>query len=323
MHSKDTMHSKQITAALALLAVPALSFGQAQEAPKTTPKARTGQVDTQEQKAPHFATVSKVIGMDVLARATANGERKDVADVRDFVVDGATGAVTQVILSSGGVGSVGDTLRMRPFGDLRFDRTDPKAPKIWLDVTEADFDASAKLTKEALDAYGCKAIAAAHGSNATRLREAGAKTQPKDGKSADGHMSLLMLASELDDFDVRTAVGSVGEDSDSMVGESLGSVDEAWIDCSAGKISFLTLQHNKRSVVLPMGALVVNTDTDKKTLFCETACTVEQLAAAPAIDEKANLTLDNADFRKSVTEYFARIKPTPVGESSVSRNGRE
>ena len=325
MHSKQfSAHSKQLTAALALLAAPALSFAQAQEVP-TAPKARVGQNAAQEQKTPHFATVSKLIGMDVLARATANGERKDVGDVHDFVVDGATGSVTQVIVSSGGVGSLGDTLRMRPFSDLRFDRTDPKAPKIWLDVTEADFDASAELTKEALDAYGSKAIAAAHKGDEARVREAGAKTQPKAGQRADGHMStsMLMLASEFDDLDVRAMGGSVDEDGASMTGESIGSIDEAWIDCSAGKVAYLTLDHNKRLVVLPMAALVPTVNMEEKTLVCQTRCTLEQLAAAPAIDEKANLTLDNADFRKSVTEYYARLKSTPVGESSVSRSGRD
>lgn len=316
------MHSKHITAAFALLAAPALSFAQAQEVP-TAPKARAGQAVAQDQKAPHFATASKLIGMDILARATTNGERKDIGDVRDFVVDGATGKLTQVIVSSGGVGSLGDTLRLRPFSDLRFDRTDPKAPKIWLDVTEADFDASAKLTKEALDAYGCKAIAEAHLGHQTRVREANAKTQPKDGAIADGHMSLLMLASELDDFDVRAMAGSVDENGASMAGESVGSVQDAWIDCSAGSIAYVTVEHNKRSVVLPMASLAPIADTEKKTLYFETPCTVAQLAAAPAIDEKANLTLDNADFRKSITEYHGRIKPTPIGESTARSSGRE
>jgi hypothetical protein len=318
------MHSKHITAALALLAAPTLSFGQAQDVPKA-PKARDGQVATQVDKAPHFATASKLIGMDVLGRATTNGERKDIGDVRDFVVDGATGKVTQVIVSSGGVGSLGDSLRLRPFSDLKFDRTDPKSPKIWLDVTEADFDASAKLTKEALDAYSCKAIAEAHAGHQTRVREANANTQPKDDVIADGHMSLLMLASELDDFDVRTLADSVNQKRDSMAFESVGSVEEAWIDCAAGTVAYVTVEHNNRSVALPMTSLVPTADTEKKTLFFQTPCTIAQLAAAPAIDEKANLTLDNADFRKSVTEYHARIKPTPIGQSSPASgsNGRE
>jgi hypothetical protein len=207
-----------------------------------------------------------------------------------------------------------------------FDRTDLKAPKLWLDVTEADFDASAKLTKEALDAYSSKAIAEAHAGHQTRVREANANTQPKDGVIADGHMSMLMLASELDDFDVRTLASSADQERDSITGESVGSVQEAWIDCAAGTVAYVTVEHNKRSVALPMTSLVPTADMEKKTLFFQTPVTVAQLAAAPAIDEKANLTLDNADFRKSITEYFARIKSTPIGESSsasVGSRGRE
>jgi len=319
-YSEEIMQSKHITAAFALLAAPSLSFAQAQEVPKA-PKARAGQVAAQNEKAPHFASASKLIGMDVLARATTDGERNDIGDVRDFVVDGATGKVTQVIVSSGGVGSIGDSLRLRPFSDLRVDRTDPTAPKLWLDVTEADFDASAKLTKEALDAYSCKTIAAAHLGHKTNAREASANAQPKDGVIADGHMSMLMLASELDDFDVRAMAGSDVEKGDSVVGESIGSVEEAWIDCSTGSVAYVTLQHNKRSVVVPMTSLTPMADTQKKTLYFETPCTLAHLAAAPAVDEKANLTLDNADFRKSITEYYGRIKSTPIGESSAANAG--
>jgi sporulation protein YlmC with PRC-barrel domain len=312
-HSKDNMQSKQFTAALALLTVPALSFVYAQE-PATAPRARAGQSTVKEAKDAHFATASKLIGQDVLGRATTNGERKDIGDVRDFIVDGASGAVTHVIVSSGGVGSLGDTLRSLPFADLRFDRTDPKQPKVWLDVTEADFDALGKITNESLDVYRCKTIAEAHLGHQSRVREAGAKVAPKDGVIADGHLSLIMLASELDDFDVRALIGSVDEKGDSMAGESVGSVHEAWIDCSAGKVAYLTLEHNRRFVALPMASLVPAVDMEKKTIFFETPCTVLQLAAAPALDEKASLTFDNADFRKSITEYFAGVKPTPIGE---------
>lgn len=309
------MRSKNISFALALITLPSFAFGLAQDAADTK-KGGTTNSEAQEHKTPHFASASQLIGMNVWSRGIDDKSREDVGDIRDYVVDGKTGTLTHVVVSSGGVGSIGDTLRRMPYSALQFDVTDPKEMKVWVDMKHEDFKALPAIEKSVLAPYAGKAIAETRIAERAKAREANAPKAKGDVATVRLPEVSAMLVSELDDLDLRAGRGSVDAAGEAIDGKSVGSIHEAWIDCFAGKVAYLTVEHNGRQVVVPMAAMSAFVDYDDKSLYFETPCSMLTLATAPAIDEKENLTLQNAAFRATIDSFYAKLDGKPVGEPS-------
>jgi sporulation protein YlmC with PRC-barrel domain len=315
------MHTKTISYALALITLPTLTLGlpQSSEAPQ---KQRALQDQSSESATPHFASASKLIGTDVWSEIHSDGSRTDLGNIRDYVVEAKSGTLTHVIVSSGGIGTIGDTLRKIPYSALSFDFADPKVTKVIMDMKSEEFKALPTIEKSELSPFACKGIAEAR--IAERKGARNAKT-PKDKEAVEaGYNPDLspMLASELDDMDVRASHGSMNAEGIVIDGSSVGSIHEAWIDCAAGKVAYLTFEHNKRQLVIPMSSMVAYVDHDTKSMYFATPCSMLNLATAPAIDVEENLTLANADFRKAVHEFYAELAKAGVGNPSKSSSAR-
>lgn len=302
------MKCNQLTTAFLILGLPSLAFAGAQQPgspPKQQPQQQTPRAAATDEVA-SFATVSKLIGANVWSRAKADGDRDDLADVKDFVVDAQTGKIDFVILSSGGLGSLGDSLRRVNFADLQFEHTSDDECKITVNHSEDEFDRIAKIEEKELEPYSAKAVAASF-----KDRQAGAREAAGDKKAgvreAQMRASGAILASELDDFDVRTAMAAYDAEGKPVQADKLGSIDEAWINTTSGKLEYLTFDYEDRMLVFPHRALVSHVDADGKGLYF-VAPAADRLKVAPAFDEEKNWDLKNSEFVETVNRFYGEMK---------------
>jgi hypothetical protein len=295
------MKCNKITTAILISALPSLAFAAAQQ-PVSPPTQERDARDVQTQDVAYYATVSKLIGANVWSRADGDGKREDMADINDFIVDAENGKVDFVILSSGGVGSVGDSLRRVNFSDLRFDHSGEEC-KVTMETSEEEFDRIAKIEEKSLEPYRAKTVAASFRERLASAREAVGEKQNADVREAQMRTSGAILASELDDFDVRAAMASYGADGKAVKSDKLGSIDEAWINTETGKIEYLTFEHESRKLVFPHRALVSHIDADDNAIFF-VAPAAERLTAAPAFDDAKKWDLKNVEFRRTVDAYY-------------------
>lgn len=318
------MKCNQITTAFLILGLPTLALASVQQ-PGSPPKQQpqTPRTATTEEVAT-YATVSKLIGANVWSRADAEGDRDDIADIKDFVVDAESGKVDFVILSSGGIGSLGDSLRRVNFADLRIEHTGDDECKVTMDKTEDEFDRIAKIDDDALELYSAKAVAASFKDRQAGAREASGDKKTTGAREGQMRASGAILASELDDFDVRATMTSYDGEGKPLQADSLGSIDEAWINTSSGKLEYLTFDHAGRMLVFPHRALVSHVDSDGEGLYF-VAPAADRLAAAPAFDEDKNWNLRNSEFRDTINRFYGEMKAEAketIEEIRRSGNGK-
>jgi len=297
------MKCNQLTTAILMVGLPALTFAAPQQpgsAPKQEPARPAATTDVA-----YYAPVSKLIGANVWSRAGADGgDRKDLADINDFIVDAETGKVDFVILSSGGVGKLGDNLRRVNYSDLKITHEPDGDCKVMMEVSEDDFGKIAKIEEKSLEPYKAKTVAAsARGQAGTR--EAAGDKPAAGAREAQMRASGAILASELDDFDVRAAVMSYDADGKPVKSDKLGSIDEAWLNTQTGKIEYLTFENKDRKLVFPHRVLMSHVDGEAKSIYF-VAPPADRLATAPAIDDSKKLDLRNAEFRRTVDTYYAK-----------------
>lgn len=299
------MKCNTLTTAVLILGIPSLTFAAAQTPGTAPPKQDTTARPATSDDVATYASVSKLIGANVWSRAEAGGDRDDLADIKDFIVDAETGKVDFVILSSGGVGSVGDSLRRISFSDLRFEHdADKDECKVMVELGEAEFDRIAKIEEDSLDPYRAKTVAASFRDRQAGTREGSGDKQDAGVRDAQMRASGAILASELDDFEVRVAPASFDNDGKAVETDKLGSIDEAWINTETGKVEYLTFDYKDRMLVFPVRALVTHAEADGKGLFF-LAPAADRLAAAPAFDEAKKWDLKNAEFRQNVDRFYA------------------
>jgi len=300
------MKHQQLTTALLLLSVPSLAFAAVQEE-----RPRTDFVQDSDSKRadknPMYASVSELIGKDVWSRADASDEsdRDDIADIRDFVIESETGRISGVILSSGGIGSIGDTLRRVEFSQLRFIHEKDGECKVWMDTTEDAFSKLASIKNDTLDPFRCKAIVAGYRDMQGRAQEAG--SGEATGKAREAHTRAMntMLASECDDLEMRACGGCVDENGKSIEGQDMGNIDEAWVNLSSGEIEYVTFEYNDRMIVIPAAMLKSQVDVEDEVVYIVSPIKNTLMASAPSIDDdKKGMTLRDADFRTRVATYY-------------------
>lgn len=313
------MKCNQLTTAILMVGLPSLTFAAPQQpgsAPKQEPARPAATTDVA-----YYAPVSKLIGANVWSRADAGGDRDDLADINDFIVDAETGKVDFVVLSSGGVGKVGDNLRRVPFSDLHITHEADGECKVGMELSEDEFGKIAKIEEKSLEPYKAKAVAASARDKATAREAAGDKPAPGAAREGQMRASGAILASELDDFDVRAAMMTYDSEGKPVKSDKLGSIDEAWLNTSTGKIEYLTFEHKDRKLVFPHRVLVSHVDADEKAIYF-VAPSAERLVTAPAFDDSKKWDLRNAEFRRTVDAYYVKDGAAEKARGGASGNSK-
>lgn len=308
-----------LTTAIMIVGLPSLTFAAAQQPgapPKQERDARTATTDD----GAYYAAVSKLIGANVWSRPDTDGDRDDLADINDFIVDAESGKVDFVILSSGGIGSVGDSLRRVNFSDLTIEHTEGDECKVMMNLSEDEFGRIAKVEEKSLEPYRAKTVAASFRDRQTKAREAAGKEATAGVREAQMRATGAILASELDDFDVRASMHTYDADGKPIESEKFGSVDEAWINIKTGKLEYLTLDYKDRMVVFPHRALISHVDVDGKQLYFVAPVAADRLMQAPAFDEAKNWNLRNEEFRQTIDKFYV-TKNGDVGRVGGESSG--
>jgi hypothetical protein len=297
------MKCNQLTAAMLIAGFPSLAFAAAQQ-PGSTPKQEHDTRAVSAGDAAYYAPVSKLIGANVWSRPDSDGDRDDLADVNDLVVDAESGKIDFVILSSGGVGSLGDSLRRVNFSDLTIEHTDGDECKIMMNLGEDEFDRIAKIEEKSLEPYRAKTVAASFRDREAKPREASGTQGTTGVREGQMRATGAILASELDDFDVRVSMAAFDAEGKRVESDKLGSIDEAWVNTKTGKLEYLTLDYKDRMVVFPHRALISHVDVDGKQIYFVAPVAADRLLQAPAFDESKNWNLRNEEFRRTIDKFY-------------------
>ncbi|QDV09089.1 PRC-barrel domain protein [Planctomycetes bacterium Poly30] len=262
-----------------------LLFGGLAFAQETSKQDMARDMVNSDAKSTNFHRDSEIIGMDLWTTvATEDGEKVDIGDIRDFVVDSKSGRISHVVISSGGVGSVGDTLRPITWDQIKWSENEDGEKVAMVDMSEKAFDAIAEFDAEKINMM-----------NTARPVDASA------GKDKKMVASTNHLCSDIAELDV---YGPGEEDSFTSIGECV-------INCDTGTIAYLTLEANDETYLIPFSAFQIQPISGEEAgeediEFAAWAPHGEEaLKAAPTIDEDTKMTAQNPTFRKTVDSFYA------------------
>lgn len=227
----------------------------------------------------------------------AGEERTDLGDLRDLVLDPKTGKISHVIVSSGGVGDLGDTLRALPAGAVKITLDDDGDPAAHVTMSKAEFEGYPEITREDVGKLLQRQRRAVE-AGAERSRQAGgAELSVLDRKD----MAPFHFSSALADL----GVYAPGAD------EAAGEVGEVMVDWNRKMVSFVTFEHEDRTLVLPFAAVRVHAvnaddveDEADRVYGVRLPRTLEDLGAAPYLDAEQGFELSNPDFVKRVRAFY-------------------
>lgn len=263
----------------------------------------------------NFHRDDEILSMDLWTMA--DGDKEDLGDIDDFVIDSANGAITHVIISSGGIGSLGDTLRAISWDDIQ-----------WSEDEEGDRLASVKHTEEefeaipAFDKKDVKSLVGRGAVEAAAKRLEGAKKgmDEKTGSQATAAARAAAmkgarhhLASKLHGLDI---YGPEEEKPFSSIGHLV-------INCDEGHVAYVTVEANDEQYLVPLSVLTIkpilsaNKSADVK--YAAYAPVNEAgMVGAPTINMKEKHTAQEPRFRKKVAMHY-KTEPTAPAAVKVER----
>lgn len=275
--------------ALALLPASALLAASTQEAAP--------------ELAPFHRAEAELIGMDLWTRAGQDeGDRADLGDIQDFIIDPASGKVRGVVISSGGLGNVGDTLRRIEFSDLNWHTNTDGELEAWVKWTEEQFDEIPKFRPELLrqkatiDASS-KVQRRSTDKDQEDEKEMAARDMPKGPR-----MPAVCMATKISGLDV-FGPGEL---------RSFATVSDVVLDCKEGSVAYLTVSYDDAEYLVPMGATKIRSVyTDPRPEEDELAVVAGMnkngMRSAPKIDEEMNRTARHGKFREAVDRFYANV----------------
>ena len=304
------------TALLLFTALGLSTFAIAQE-PATRP-VRAGQTEPAARQADEMvkgqlAKCSTLQSTAVQITTIEGGERQmeKVADFSDLILDGQTGEARYVVLSRGGIGSIGNTLTAIPVDQLsaKWEMEEGEKPSVQLlteltteRIAEApEFSEDAwKLGEDAwrteLDSFFAEGVEG-------RIVDAGSKADAGAREAGMKKLGLVRL-SEIIDVDVKDTAG-----------EKLANIDDIVLDPSNMQIAYLVVGSGG---VLGIGeelraiapSTLIHHRDEEGQLLSSTRLTQAQLEAAPAFVAD--------DWKMQGTRAFAdRIEAAAMGDKKM------
>lgn len=319
-----THHLSRLATLPLALGLASVTLG-AQDAPAPTQAPdRATTADAQEKGAEalkpnrSFPTHSELVGLDLWGGTSAD-RRADLGDVRDIVVNAKTGAISYVIISSGGAGDVGDTLRAISWNQVKWTLDADRKTVASVEMTEEQFTAVPEFKAENLDKMtGRGAVEAA----AKRATDA-AKDWTEDEKKANAASAREAMASAAKSHLGANLAGLAITGPDG--GEAYSEVAELVIDQDRGTIAFITMKANDGQLLVPFGALKVATvETDRDAdpeyiVHCNK--TEADVKASVQIDASKGSQRDqnNPRFRAAVYEFYGLKEPNMPLNAKVKK----
>lgn len=263
-----------------------------------------------------FVSHDELIGMDVWsgsktgARGDEDADRSDLGDINDFVFDASTGEITHVVISSGGIGDLGDTLRAVECKQLQWSKDSEGEMMVSLPMDEASFERiqefdPEKLGRDAVDASARRAKDAAKDwSDDERDARAG------NARAAIQKVAQSHLLTNLAGLDVYAKDQIMDDDA-----EAFTEVAAAIIDQERGSIAFIRIEADDEEYIVPFEALEVRTEETDDDEEPEYSIVVpkgpQELKGSQAVDssEDSMKNARSARFRAQVYEFYGLEEP--------------
>lgn len=290
-----------LPATFGLLCAGALAL-EAMDRPQEARTRHTAAQDAKEGKKNEcFAELGDVRGKDLWTRG---GEDEiDLGDFSDFLVDAGSGKITHAIISSGGVGSVGDTLRALPCGKIEWSADEDGERKAYASLSEDEFDDIAEFKPENADRLVREARDRANASGAiAREGAAGAGKAGTTVASARVAATSLMY-SRIEGLEVYEPEGD----------EAVTSIASIYADTDRNAICFMAVELDNATYAVPFESFkmrVTNRDDAEDVDDLEYAfvapLTVTEMSDAPTMseDEDEDRTLANPKFVRSIYAFY-------------------
>ncbi len=261
--------------------------------------------ESDASKSRNFHRDEEILGMDLW---TNDGDKKaDLGDIHNFVVDSSNGLITHVIISSGGVGSVGDTLRAISWDDIQWSENEEGDRVASVKHTEAKFNAIPSFEEKniknlvgrgAVEAAAKRLGDAKKGMDKKTAEETTAAARAAAMKGARHH-----LASNLHGLDI------YGPKED----KAFSSIGHLVVNCDEGRIAYVTVEANQEQYLVPFEVLTIkpflSADKESDVKYAAYApVNGPGMVGAPTIDEKSKRTAQEPRFRQMVAKHY-KMKP--------------
>ncbi|MEZ6015503.1 MAG: PRC-barrel domain-containing protein [Planctomycetota bacterium] len=201
------------------------------------------------------ARCSELVGAEVQASPVEGAEGETLGVIHDLLVQPETGEVLRVIVRTGGLGRLGDTLRCfdaKALGAVRTRQDLGGELRFWLAVTPNAFRSARSISERDLDGYRAEIIA---------TQGHGQRRAPKTFQPA----APIILASDL--MRLKALCG----------GES-GVVKDVWLDLSKRQMTHLDVRIDGQVVSAPLQSLTLVAEPRTRALTARFAETRRQLA---------------------------------------------
>lgn len=301
-----------LPATFGLLCAGAIAL-EAPERPQDDRARPTADQDTSEAKKNKcFAKLDEISGMDLWTRE--GEDETDLGDFNDFLVDAQNGKITHAIISSGGVGGVGDTLRALPCEKIKWIEDEDGERKAYVDLSEDEFDGMAEFEEENADRLVQEARNRADASGAV-AREGSGRTGDSGTTTASARMlATSQMYSNISELDVYEPNGD----------EAVTSIGSIYVDTDRNAICFMTVEIEDATYVVPFESFklrVTNRDEAESVEDLEYAFVAPRAAAqmegAPTMSEDEDRTVTNPKFVRSVYAFYG-VEDPREGMSSRS-----
>lgn len=231
---------------------------------------------------------------------TGDGETsfEKLGVVNDIVINAATGSIEHLIISSGGVLGIADTLRQVPLGQVTFNG---KEARFETKMTEEVFEAIMAFDK---DQFRERQLSARK-----RVIEASAPTRNDDGEQDEEAKRKAMRAAN---ERMQCLTDDIAGWQVHVMGEDESEVGDIYVDVAGSTLSFVAFdcEHDGDEVtlVVPFTAFDVVPSAEEGDTDCYLQLNQPKsvLASAPKMGDNDDAVLEDPAFREKIRNFYKR-----------------
>lgn len=252
-----------------------------------------------------FMRLESVCDLKLVTSMVTDGkeEYEKLGTINDLVVNGITGDIESLVVSSGGVLGVADTLRTVSVGEVRFNS---KEKRFETKMSEESFKAIAAFDagdfrerqmsarKRIIDAGAIKR-------DGGEARDQGEKAKTEALRAESGRIQCL--ARDLAGWEIH------------VMEDEAGDSKNVYIDVAGSKVAFIEFEFecgmgedkDDVTLVVPFSSLEVMPPTKKGVKACSLHLNLTKLALteAPSIGDNEDVVLEDRTFRDEVRAFYA------------------
>jgi len=293
-----------LPATFGLLCAGAIAFEAAERPQDDRDRPTTNQDRDDAKKNKCYAKAESITGMDLWTRS--GEDETDLGDISDFLIDAETGKITHAIISSGGIGGVGDTLRALPCDEIKWVEDDEGERKAYVDLSEDAFAEIQEFDEESADRLVREARTRMDAPESVAREGAGKKGEAGTRAASARMRAMAQMTSDISGFDVLAPGGD----------EAVSSVGDVYIDTERHSVCFVSMEVDDAMYVVPFKALEIRVtnreeaeDVDDLEFAYVAPRTVEQMKQAPRISEDEGRTMENPEFVRAVYAFYDMEDP--------------